>query len=225
MAKILGNSKKINGTIGSINRRLARRFSREWYGSYISKVKLIDYKNEYYELVCDPHSIKIALLVVESGFKAEDGNINLNYPMDKSAEFRKKHNLYENVKIEWYAVEMAMKGYSYIDDVDWEYEVGNQTFNFSVAAARTIPSAIITLETEAGVEWVTEEPDHDNARINGNPWNWNQNLIEIEIDENPINYFWALEADERKRRWEERNSNKKLEEKSNNNTEGDIYDN
>ncbi len=184
LAKILGGSKKINGTIGSINRRLAKRFSKKLYGSNVYKVKLIEYKNELYELTCDHRSIQIAILVEKSGFEIEDGNIILKSPDKKYPS---------EVKIEAFAIEMAVQGNAYIDDVDWEYELDSQTISFSVSAARTITSAIITLETEAGTECVTEQPHFMDARITGNPFDWPA-PPEVHIDKNPVSDFWFVEA-------------------------------
>lgn len=190
LAKILGGSKKINGTIGSINRRLAKRFSKDLYGSNVDKVKLIEYKNELYELTCDSRAIQIAILVEKSGFEVEDGNIILKSPDKKYPS---------EVKIEAFAIEMAIQGNAYIDDVDWEYEIDSQTISFSVSAARTVTSAIITLETEAGTECVTEEPHFMDARIMGNPFDW---LVppEVHIDENPVSDFWFVEANNLKKK-------------------------
>ena len=186
LADLLGGPKKINGTIGSINRRLAKRFNAELYGDYVNKVKLIEFDNGY-QLTCDPYALEVAYHINETGYQSIFGNLTLKFGDEKNGDSAK-------VKIEALAIELANEGYAYVDKIRWDYQSDDKTTGtiFSVDVARTVSSAIITIQTDYGSEWVTEEPHHMTSRILGNPGNFGA-VPELEVDVTKINCFWSEE--------------------------------
>lgn len=184
MAEVVGGAQKINGTIGSINRRLANRFSRRLYGkANVDAVRLIEFDEEY-KLTCDGKALELALHIVESGYDASKENLVIN--------FNNKHEA-SSIRMEALAVRLALDGHAYVEDWSWDYRIeiedliGEDRF-YSVSFARTISSATLAMNTTEGEEWEVEK-HKPGKRLTGFPGNF-LGPSTIKIDARPHSHFW-----------------------------------
>ena len=149
LTKFLGNEKKINGTIGSINRRLAKRLDEHVYGKRRDRVKLIEF-DEIYRLSCDRRSLEIASLIINKGYKIGDGDIFLNFiGSDLKAE----------VRIEEEAIIQIDAGEALVLFQSWDYYVGQVNMSISInviCSKNTSRPDKIVVSTLYEDEW---EPD------------------------------------------------------------------
>jgi len=114
LTKFLGNEKKINGTIGSINRRLAKRLDENVYGKRRDRVKLIEFDG-LYRLSCDSRSLEIALLIINKGYKFGAGDIVLKFG---------RGDLRAEVRIEEDAILQIHAGEAQVLFQCWDYNIG-----------------------------------------------------------------------------------------------------
>ena len=114
LTEILGNEKKINGTIGSINRRLIKRLSESVYGKRRDRVKLIEF-DEKYRLSCDSRSLEIALLIINKGYKFGAGDIVLKFG---------RGDLRAEVRLEEDAILQIHAGEAQVLFQCWDYNIG-----------------------------------------------------------------------------------------------------
>lgn len=155
LAAVLNGEGRINGTIGSINRRLAKRFDENFYGESLKLAKLIDFDKEYF-LRCDGRSIEIALKILKAGYKIGKGNILLKF---KDTFGKGTDQIIETIKIEEEAIIFADSGLGFTRKVSWDYELEKQQRSYSYDVAMTVPSATVVIDAPDGDEWVSDEPD------------------------------------------------------------------
>jgi hypothetical protein len=163
IASVVNGAAKLNGTIGSINRRLVNRLDTSLYSSQLDRVKLIDYSNKHYYLTCRHEEIYLALKILEAGYEIGMGDIFLGYAFpshDWQEKFLKERA--SIIKIEEEAIIFADKGKAFAREIEFEYEDSWETEdkdyhqvqysrNFSVLA--TTPSAKILDSADDG-GWV-----------------------------------------------------------------------
>ncbi|MDC0959694.1 hypothetical protein OAR42_04500 [Planktomarina temperata] len=149
LTEILGNEKKINGTIGSINRRLIKRLSESVYGKRRDRVKLIEF-DEKYRLSCDSRSLEIALLIINKGYKFGAGDIVLKFG---------RGDLKGEVRIEEEAIIQIDAGEALVLFQSWDYYVGQINMSISInviCSKNTSRPDKIVVSTLYEDEW---EPD------------------------------------------------------------------
>ena len=163
LATILNGEGKINGTIGSINRRLTKRFDKDFYGESLKNAKLIEFDKNEYSLSCDSASLDIALRISKADYKIGKGNIFLKF-IRSSAENKE---IIDTLEIEEEAIKFADDGLGFSKDVSWDIHWTNEQTTYSYATAMTVPSAIIVVDLPHGYEWVSDNPDFDNLFESG----------------------------------------------------------
>ena len=157
MEKLLESAGKINGTVGSINRRFAKRFDKSIYGERLDRLKLIEF-DEVYRLTCDPASIELAIIILENGYKFGDGDITLKFIASSNLTGEAKAIEDLNI-IEEKAIIFANLGRGFVRNVSWELEYENETSSFNYDVALTSPSGTIVIEGLSGHEWVDDSGD------------------------------------------------------------------
>ena len=148
LTEILGSEKKINGTIGSINRRLAKRLDEKIYGKRRDRLKLIQY-DEYYRLSCDNRALEIALFVLHKGYKIGQGDILLKYKsiFDENKEHKAEVLIKEEDIIQ------SDSGGASIHLAMWDYQTGHINNSFSVNVMYSSPTDKVVVSTDYGEEW------------------------------------------------------------------------
>ena len=148
LTEILGSEKKINGTIGSINRRLAKRLSEKIYGKRRDRAKLIEFDGDY-RLSCDNRALEIALFVLHKGYKIGQGDILLKYIsiFDENKEYKAEVLIKEEDIIH------SDAGRAFIDFVSWDYQTGHVNNSFSVFVMYSSFTDKVVVSTDYGEEW------------------------------------------------------------------------
>ena len=141
LTKILGNEKKINGTIGSINRRLAKRLDQGIYGKRRDRVKLIEF-DENYRLACNNRALEIALLIISKGYKIGEGDILLKF-LDPSTEAHIRED----------AIILGDSGKALVLHESWDYYVDHINHWFSVTVIICDAGDKIVISTAGEDEW------------------------------------------------------------------------
>ena len=116
LTKILGSEKRINGTIGSINRRLVKRLNENLYGKRRDRVKLIESQGGIYSLSCDSRSLEIAQKIIYKGYKIGDGDIVVKFYIGDSPT---------EVHIEEEAIVQIDSGQALVLLHSWDYDIGH----------------------------------------------------------------------------------------------------
>jgi hypothetical protein len=159
LGKLVSGIGRVNGSIGSINRRFANRFDRNIYGETRKEIKLIDFDNVY-KLVCDSLSISTAFKIIEAGWKRELGDIFIEFKKNKASD--------ENsiITIHAQAVKLATYSKGFIKNVYWDYEYENGMQNTTHQVALSFYSATLHVENtnNAEAEWAI---DHQNNTFLG----------------------------------------------------------
>ena len=157
LEELLMSAGKINGTVGSINRRFTKRFDKRIYGERLGRLKLIEF-DEVYKLTCDPASIELAIIILKKGYKIGDGDITLKF-ISSSNHIGEAKALEDLNIIEEKAIIFANLGRGYVRNVSWELEYENETLSFDYDVALTSPSGTIVIESISGHEWVDDDGD------------------------------------------------------------------
>ena len=155
LTEILGSEKKINGTIGSINRRLAKRLNEKIYGKRRDRVKLIEFDGDY-RLTCNSKALKLASLIISKGYKIGEGDINLRFHEGEA-------------KIEEESIIRCDEGYSYCDYASWDYEIDHVSHEFSLDVIYSSPTDKIVISTEQEDEWEPNSVKNEFVSTSGNP--------------------------------------------------------
>jgi hypothetical protein len=116
LTKILGSEKRINGTIGSINRRLVKRLNETLYGKRRDRVKLIESQDGLYRLSCDSRSLEIAQKIIHKGYKIGDGDIVVKFGEGSSLA---------EVHIEEEAIVQIDSGQALVLLHSWDHHIGD----------------------------------------------------------------------------------------------------
>ena len=161
LTKFLGNEKKINGTIGSINRRLAKRLDENVYGKRRDRVKLIEFDG-LYRLSCDSRSLEIALLIIKKGYKFGAGDIVLKFG---------RGDLRAEVRIEEDAILQIHAGEAQVVFQCWDYNIGGVETScriYVICSKNTSRPDKIVVSTNYEDEW---EPNSHSGTLcpTGNP--------------------------------------------------------
>lgn len=141
LTKILGNEKKINGTIGSINRRLAKRLDQNIYGDRRDRVKLIEF-DENYSLSCNNRALEIALLIISKGYKIGEGDILLKF-----------RNPSTETLIREDAIILGDTGKARVSLEGWDYTIEHVDYSFSVTVIVCDAGDKIVISTIREDEW------------------------------------------------------------------------
>ena len=155
---LLNSAGKINGTVGSINRRFAKRFDKRIYGERLSQIKLIEF-DETYSLTCDAASISLAIKIIEKGYKIGKGDISLQFNhWAVSDEPLPQNPPYDQITIGQEAIKLADQGLGFVRSVRWDIEMANETKSFGFQVVVTAPSSTVIIETMEGInEWANDE--------------------------------------------------------------------
>lgn len=172
LTEVLGDAKKINGTIGSINRRFSKRFDRNLYGSLTDRLKLVEFNKHFqkYTLCCDSAAsgaIHKAIYIVKEGYKIGSGNICLTYDATYTSGKNQKHTEQKRLVLEEEAIIAADNGKGFITRLAVSDDNSIETRTLSVSAATTVPSGNFIWD-QGGIEfWFTDEEELlDVASIN-----------------------------------------------------------
>lgn len=147
LTEILGNEKKINGTIGSINRRLAKRLDEKIYGKRRDRVKLIEFDGDY-RLTCNSRALELASLIIGKGYKIGEGDIILRFK--EGAEFKAE------AKIEEESIIRCDEGYAYCAYESWDYEIDHVSHQFRVNVVYSEYTDKVVISTVGEDEWATD---------------------------------------------------------------------
>ncbi|MDB9924128.1 hypothetical protein OAC90_01470 [Planktomarina sp.] len=156
---LLKGAGKINGTVGSINRRFAKRFDKRIYGDKLERFKLIEF-DKIYSLTCDFTSIDLAIIIIKKGYKIGKGDISLQF--DHPTQFNEpkvKTPPHELLIISEDAITSADQGLGFVRNVGWEINFSTEVTNFSHDVALTLPSGTVIVEGLGEHEWINDEGD------------------------------------------------------------------
>ena len=152
LAALVGGLGKVNGSVGSINRRLARRFDYNIYGDNRKEIKLIDFDGSY-KLSCDALSIKSALDIIDAGWNMRMGDIYLTF---NAIQFPKNANDL-TIKLDSEAIKFANLGHGFIKSIDWDYEDEFGNIDVRNQVGLSFYSATICVNHRDGPEWGTDD--------------------------------------------------------------------
>ena len=161
LKELLKSAGKINGTVGSINRRFAKRFDKNIYGLKADRVKLIEF-DETYRLTCDYASISLAISIIEKGYKIGKGDIELQWngsPTSLDEPQSERPDFYM-VKIDEEAIIFADKGLGFVRFVMWDDGYENESTHFSYRVVVTAPSATVLVNARDEFTWSNDEGGH-----------------------------------------------------------------
>ena len=160
LKELLKSAGKINGTVGSINRRFAKRFDKNIYGEKVDRVKLIEF-GETYGLTCDVASIRLAIKIIETGYKIGKGDIELqwNRRRTSSGEPQSEHPKYHAITIDEEAIIFADKGLGFVRHVMWDEGYQNESTQFSYDVVVTAPSGTVIADARDGFNWTNDESE------------------------------------------------------------------
>ena len=158
LEELLNSAGKINGTVGSINRRFVKRFDKRIYGKKLDQIKLIEF-DETYSLTCDAASISLAIRIIERGYKIGKGDISLQFNhWAVSDESTVQNPSYDQIIIGEEAIKLADQGLGFMRSVHWDIETANETRGFNFEVVVTAPSSTVIIETIEGInEWTNDE--------------------------------------------------------------------
>ena len=155
LTEILGNEKKINGTIGSINRRLAKRLDEKIYGKRRDRVKLIEFDGDY-RLTCNSRALELASVIISKGYKIGEGDILLQFDEGEA-------------KIEEESIIRCDEGKAYCDYVSWDYELDHVSHEFRVNVVYSEPTDKVVISTVNEDEWYPHSVKYELLSTSGNP--------------------------------------------------------
>ena len=159
LEEILKSAGKINGTVGSINRRFSKRLDKRIYGEKLDQIKLIEF-DETYRLTCDPASISLAIRIIEKGYKIGKGDISLQFNhWDVCSEAPAQELSYDLIVIGEEAIKLANQGLGFMRSVHWEIDYNTEKTAFEYFhVVVTASSSTLVIETVQGdSEWVNDD--------------------------------------------------------------------
>lgn len=151
LAHIVDGVGKINGTIGSINRRYSRRFNADIYGSQVDGFKIIEFKDGFYKLTCDPTGFELAFKLISSN--------KLNHQGNYSVELHGVDGKKITHDIDALAIKYADAGMAFVDTIYDEYEAENGSHCDRYNVAISLPQS--TLRLGVNGLWVVRELQFD----------------------------------------------------------------
>lgn len=151
LAAVVGGVGKINGTIGSINKRYSRRFNIDFYGSKVESFKLIEFSDGYYRLVCDPASFELAFKILSHN--------NLNSLGEYSLELQNGNGDHFFHEISALAIECADSGMAYFETIIDEYETSSGGHSDTYNVAISLPKSTLILGPSSA--WMVREFQFD----------------------------------------------------------------
>ena len=150
LAEVLGDEKKINGTIGSINRRFVKRFDPKLAASH-ERLRLIKFEKQFqkYLLSVDSGVFLHAFNIIDAGYKIGIGNICLTPKKDDKEV--------SSIMIEELAIMSGLEGQAFASTVSYSTDYHTEMHSLIASAGITSVSSTLVWELNGADEWFDDE--------------------------------------------------------------------